>query len=116
MIAYCPDRHKTQKMREKAVDDCLAGLKFIPYWFVTIKMLEKLDNVVHANYDIFFFNGDFDKVTFMANQGNIFAADLDKINLDNDNKFDEDDSDTIIHARLLAWRSIFEKRKKLKKN
>ena len=115
MIAYCPDRHKTQKMREKAVDDCLAGLKFIPYWFATIKMAEKLDNVVHANYNIFFFNGDFDKVTFIANQGNVFAADLDKINLDNDNKFDEDDSDTIIHAKLLAWRNIFEKRKTLKK-
>ena len=33
----------------------------------------------------------------------ILTVDLDKSNLDNDNNFDEDDLDTIIHARLLAW-------------
>ena len=35
------------------------------------------------------------------------------INLDND--FDENDSDTIIHVRLLAWHIKFRKRKELKK-
>ena len=39
----------------------------------------------------------------IANQRHILAVDLDKINLDNDNNFDEHDPDTIIHARLLAW-------------
>ena len=39
----------------------------------------------------------------------IFAVDFDKIILDDDNNFDEDDPDTIIHLRLFAWRTKFEK-------
>ena len=39
--------------------------------------------------------------------------DLNNINLDNN--FDEDDPDTIILIRLLAWHIKFEKRKELKK-
>ena len=30
LIVYCPDKHKTQRMRNKAVDDSLAALKLIP--------------------------------------------------------------------------------------
>ena len=45
-------------------------------------MLEKLDNALH-NDDAFFYNEDFDKVTFIANQRHILAVDLDKIDLDN---------------------------------
>ena len=41
----------------------------------------------------------------------ILTVDLDKSNLDTDNNFDEDDLDTIIHARLLAWCSKFKKHK-----
>ena len=78
-------------------------------------MLEKLDNVLHTNDDILFYNEDFDKVTFIANQRHILAVDLDKINLDSDNKFDEDDPDTIIPVRLLAWHSKIKKHKALKK-
>ena len=37
----------------------------------------------------------------------ILAVHLDKINLDYDNSFYEDDPDTVIHVRLLAWRSNF---------
>ena len=33
MLLYCPDRYKTQRMCGRTVDDCLAGLKFIPDWF-----------------------------------------------------------------------------------
>ena len=44
----------------------------------------------------------------------ILAVDLDKINLYNDNNFDEDDPDTIIHARFLAWCSKFKKLKAFK--
>ena len=65
-------------------------------------MVEKFDNASRANDDILFYNEDFDKVTFISNQRHILAVDLDKINLHNDNNFDEDDSDTIIHVRLLA--------------
>ena len=42
----------------------------------------------------------------------IFSVNLNNVNLDND--FDEDDLDTIILIRLLAWHSKFEKRKSLK--
>ena len=40
----------------------------------------------------------------------ILAVYLDEINLDEDNNFDEDDRDTIIHVRLLAWLNKIEKR------
>ena len=45
----------------------------------------------------------------------ILATDLDKIKLDNGNSFYEDDPDTIIHFRLLPWRSNFKKCTALKK-
>ena len=44
----------------------------------------------------------------------ILNIDLNNINLDNN--IDEDDPDTIILIRLLAWLIKFEKRKELKKN
>ena len=77
-------------------------------------MLEKFDKALLANDDILFFNEDFAKVTFTASQRHILVVDLNKINLDNDN-FDENDPDTIIHVRLLAWSGKFEKCKALKK-
>ena len=43
------------------------------------------------------------------------ALDVDKIHLDADNNFNEDDPDTICHVRPLAWHSKFKKRKLLKK-
>lgn len=55
-------------MRDEAVHDCLATLKFIPDSIATRKMLEKLDNASHANDDILFYNQDFDKVRLIANQ------------------------------------------------
>ena len=102
-------------MCHEAVDDCLAAWKFIPHWFVTSKMLGKLDNAFYANDTLFFSNEDFDKATFIANQIHIFAVDLDEINIDNDNNFDEDDADTIIHVRLLTWCSKSKKCRTLKK-
>ena len=106
------NKYKTQKMSDKAVDDCLAALKFIHDWFVTSKMLENFDNALHANDDMLFYSEYFDKVTFIANQKHILAVDFDKINLDNN--FNKDDSD-IIHVQLLVWRNKFKKHKALKK-
>ena len=99
-------------MCDEAADNWLDALKFIPDWFATSKMLGKLDNALHANDDILFYNKDLNKVTVIACQKYILAADLEKIKLDN---FYEDDPDTIIHVRLLAWCSNFKKRKTLKK-
>ena len=44
-------------MSDEAFDYCLAVLNCIP----DTKMLEKLDNALHANDDILFFNEYFDK-------------------------------------------------------
>ena len=79
-------------------------------------MLEKFDKALLANDDIIFFSEDFNKVTFIANQRHILAVDLDKINLDEDNNFYEDNPDAIIHVKLLAWLSNLEKRKTPKKD
>ena len=41
-IVYCPDKYKTQRMCEEAVDDSLAAWKIIPNIFITSKMIKKL--------------------------------------------------------------------------
>ena len=46
----------------------------------------------------------------------ILVVDLDKFNLDDDNNFYEDNPETIIHVKLLAWHNKFEKHKALKKD
>ena len=46
LIVYCPDKYKTQRMCDEAVDDFLTALKLIPDWFVTNKMLEKFDKAL----------------------------------------------------------------------
>ena len=43
-------------MCDEAVDNSLPALKFISDQFVTSKILEKLDNALHANDDILFYN------------------------------------------------------------
>ena len=73
-------------------------------------MLEKFDDALNANDDTLLFDEDFSKATSFANR-----VDLDKINLDDDNDFDVDNPETIIHVRLLAWGHKFEKRKALEK-
>ena len=93
LMTYCPDKCKTQKICDEAVDDCLVALKCIPDCFVTSKMV----NALHANKNILFYNKDFNKVIFIANQKHILAVDLEKVSLNN---FDEDDLDRIIHIRF----------------
>ena len=34
LIVYCPDKCKTKRMCNEAVDDCLVALKFIPDQFI----------------------------------------------------------------------------------
>ena len=115
MLLYCPHRCKTQGICDQDVDNCLATFKLFSDWFVTIKMLKKLDSDLHVNDDMLLCNEDFHKFTFIVNQKHLVSVYLDKINLGNDNNFDEDDPDTIIHFRPLAWRIKSEKRKALKK-
>ena len=79
-------------------------------------MLEKFHDALNANDDILFFDEDFSEVTFCVNEMSILGVDHDKVNLDDDNNFDEDDTDTIIHVKLLAWGNKFKKRKSLEEN
>ena len=66
MLIYCPNRYKTQKMCDKAADDCLAAIKFIPDWFVSSKMLEKVHDALLTNDDIRFLGEGFSEVRFFA--------------------------------------------------
>ena len=79
LIVHYPDKYKTQKMCDEAVDDYLAALKSISDWFFTKKILEKFDNNFHANDDTLFHSEDFDKVTHIANQKHIIVTDLEKL-------------------------------------
>ena len=61
-----------------------------------------------------YFDEDFGNVVFNCNEMNILNIDLNCINFNDDN-FDKDDPDTIIHVKLLAWHTKFENDKALKK-
>ena len=100
-------------MFDETVDYSLATLKPMPDWFVTSKIIKNLNTAVYVGENIFYFNGDSDNVVFNCNEMGILNIDLDNISLDNN--FDEDDPDTVILIRFLAWHIKFEKRKALKK-
>ena len=84
-------RHRSQEIYNKAVDTCLLTLKFIPDWFVTNKIFEKLDNVIFFNDYIDLDDMDSDIVTSFSDGMSLVTIDLNNINLD-----DEDDPETII--------------------
>ena len=65
-------------------------------------MLKKLDDVVLSNDNIVFINEDSDNVTIFSDDMGLNTLCLGKINLDDDN-FDDDDPDTIVHVRLMDW-------------
>ena len=103
-------------MCDKAVDDCLAALKFIPDWFVTSKMLEKFHDALLINDDTYsLFWWRFYKVTFFADEIGILGVNVDKINLADVNDFYEDDPEIIIHVKHLDWHNKFQKCKATKK-
>ena len=112
MIKHFPDKYITHKMRDEAVYDFLPTLNFIPNWFVASKMIKKLFTGFYADENILYFNEDFCSVVFNCNEMCVLNIDVNNINLDN--HFDENDPDTIIHVRLLAWHIKFEKCKALK--
>ena len=87
-------------MCDKDVDDLLAALKLILDWFFTDKTIKELFTALYADENILYLNEDFGHIIFSCNEIDILKIDLNNINLDN--KFDEDDHDTIILIRLLA--------------
>ena len=110
LIAYCPDKYKNVWW---SCWCCLAALKLVPDWFVTSKNIEKIFTATYTDENILYFNEGPGDAIFNSNGRVILNIDLNNINLDNN--FDEDDNDTIILIRLLAWHIKFEKRKELEK-
>ena len=80
-------------MRDKSVDESLATWKLIPNWFVTSKMINESSTVLYADKNILYFKEDFGNVVFSCNEKGILNIVLNNINLDNN--FDGDDTDTI---------------------
>ena len=73
-------------------------------------MIKILYTALLADGGIPFFDEDFGNAIFCCDEMGGLSVNLDNINLDSTN-YDEDDSDTIIHVRLLAWHSKFQKGK-----
>ena len=76
-------------------------------------MIQNLFSALYADENIIYFNENSGNVVFNCNGMGIVNIELNNINPDNN--FDEDDPDTIILIRLLAWHIKFERRKGLKK-
>ena len=77
-------------------------------------MIKKLFTALYADENMLYFNEDSGIVTFCCNEMGILRVNLNHINFDDTND-KEDDPDTIILIRLLAWHIKFQKRKALKK-
>ena len=96
MLKYCLDRYKTQEMSDKADAAFLPPLTFGLDCFFWNETLEKLSN---DDIDLDDMNSDIAK--FFSD-----ARGLDTINLSNtnpDDNFDDDNSEAIIHVRLMTW-------------
>ena len=100
-------------MCNKAVDDFVPALKFIPDWYVKSKMIKKLLTALYADDNILYFNEDSGNDVFYCKEMSIIRIDLNKFNLDNTN-YDKDDPETIIHIRLSTWHIKLDKSKALK--
>ena len=77
-------------------------------------MIKKILTALFADDNILYFNEDSGDAVFSCNEMGILSVELDNINID-DTNHDEDDPETIIHIRLLAWHSKLEKGKTIKK-
>ena len=76
--------------------------QFAPNWFVMNKLPDKLDNVEFCNDGIDLPDIDSHFATFFSDEVSVITMNFNNINLD-DNNFDEEDPETIIHVRLIAW-------------
>ena len=114
IIKYSLHRYKTQEMCDKAVDHFLSAVKFVPDFFVKSKLIRNLNNALWADDDILAIYKYSSNVTLSSDEMGILNVDINNINID-DFKFDEDDTETIIHVRLMAWRNRLKQRKAFKK-
>ena len=137
LIVNCPDKYITQKMCDEAVDEhpfltvywadiyitqkkcdeavaySLTVLKLILNWFVTSEMIKKIFTALYADKNIVYFDEGSGHAVFNCKRMAILNIDFNNVSLDD--KFDEDDPNTIILMRLLTWHIIFRKWKEVKK-
>ena len=88
-------------MRDAAVDNFLAALKFVHDWFATSKIMKKFYTALYTDDGLLFSDEDSDNLTFCSNKMGILSVKQNHIVLDND--FDKTDPATIILPRLFAW-------------
>ena len=86
-------------MCDKAVDDFPPTLNFVLDWFVTSRMIKKL--LLLSMQIKVYFNQDSGNAVFNYNEMGVLNIDLNYIKRE-DKNFNEDDSGTIIHVRVLA--------------
>ena len=92
------------------VDACLYSC-----WFIRAKIFEILNEVVFSNDDKDLDYIDPDIVTFVSDDMGIKTISLNVINLD-DNNFNEDGREIVIHVKLIAWCIKYRQRKASKKD
>ena len=78
-------------------------------------MIKKLGHDLFSNDYMIFVNEGSNYFAFFSNEMDILSVDLNNINF-NDVKFDENDPETIIHVRHIAWRNRYKQRKSCKKD
>ena len=81
-----------------------------PTGFLQVKRLK--DFVLHADENMLYFDEDSGNATFCCNEMGFLSVGINNLN---DTNYEEDDPDSIIQFRILAWYIEFEKRKELKK-
>ena len=121
LLKYYLSWYQTQEVCDKAVDDFLPALKFVPGWFVTSKRIRRLKNLImfylqtvicFSLVKILVMSGN---ATFSTDEMGTLNFDLNNTSL-NDANWDEDDSETFIHAKTMAWRNRFKQYKSFKKD
>ena len=73
-------------------------------------MIKKLHNTLFTDDDIPFSDEDSGNVTFFGGEMGIPSVDLNNVNLDDVNVY-EDDPEASIHVRLMAWCNRLKQRK-----
>ena len=66
------------------------------------------------NDDIVFVNADYENVTFFSDDMGLVNVNLNNVSLGDDN-FDNDDLETVIHVRHMAWCNRYKQCKTCKK-
>ena len=100
---------------DKTVDSYLPLFKFFCNWFVTSKIIKKIDHFVFSSDDEVFGYIDSDIVTFFSNYIDLISIKLNNNNVDDEN-LDDCDPETFNHVKLMAWHNRYKQHKTFKKD